>query len=256
MYHCFGPCLIPTVFPVVYNDTLGIASSELTYFGTLFQLAKQMGYSEKEIQYGASALTVIDGKTYLQLKEKSPVRVKGRIDMKVALRMLVAHYDIESHHKNFFMVLANDPVKHRQVACPGTFDLGCVFHPEQMQTLIEAYAEPEKRAAFVRDLAENAVDAHVEELNIQGYEQIKNRFPTKCAAFQLSSEFPVQSLQEGLRWFKANAPEEAYAHIDTIGRFLFCSRGISKEVSEYISTHLLHKEESKMVEENIKRPIF
>jgi hypothetical protein len=243
MYQIFGPELIPEVFPVKFKNKWGLASSEMKYFGTLHQLARQLGHSELEIADGESALRVLNGQTFLLLPQgKEPLRVKGRIALKVALHLLVAHYDKENSHKNIFMKLISDPLHYRQVACPGMFDLGCVFDPAQMQDYIEACSTPSKKAELAAKLALNPVDAHIPELNVQDYEKITDRFFAKQAAFKRLAGLPRVQLETGLEWFKANAPAEAQSFIDDkIKKYLFCSSELALLVFKEI-TQLIQKE--------------
>ncbi|HSW71023.1 MAG TPA: hypothetical protein VLH77_03480, partial [Gammaproteobacteria bacterium] len=243
MYQLFGPELIPEVFPVKFKDRWGLASSELTYFGTLHQLAQQLGFSEREIFYGDSALKIMNGKTYLLLPDgKEPIRVKGRIAFKVALHLLVAHYDIENSHKNIFMKLISDPLNYRQVACPGMFDFGCVFESEQMKNYIEACRDEDLKEALAKHLALQPVDAHIQELNVEDYDKITDRFLVKHAAFKRIADFPRDRVLDGLQWFQRNSPEEARSFIDEqIRTYLLSSFDLAERVCKEIDYMLVNE---------------
>jgi len=248
MFHIFGPELIPEVFPVKFKDKWGIASSEIKYFGTLHHLAQQLGYSDLQIEDGESALKVLNGQTFLMLPEgKEPIRVKGRITLKVALHLLVAHYDLENSHKNIFMKLIPDPLHYRQVACPGMFDLGCVFDPFQMTNYIRTCSDPSKKAELAAQLAINPVDAHIHELNVKDYEKITDRFFAKQTAFRRLAGLQRSQIEFGLEWFKENSPEEAHSFIkDKIANYLYCStdlaNSVSHEITNLIKTRAYDKE--------------
>ncbi len=237
MYQLFGPELIPEVFPVKFKDKWGLASSEIKHFGTLNQLATQLGYTERSILYGESAIKVIDGKTFLLLPDgKEPIRVKGRIAFKVALGYLLAPDDSENSPKNIFMKLILDPINLRQVACPGMFDFGSVFERNQMNQFIDACQHADTKEELAMRLAINPVDAHIRELNVQDYETIADRFLAKETAFRRIAGLPHEQLMIGLDWFKQNSPTEAYAYIeDIIKKYIFCSTDLAALVADKIT---------------------
>lgn len=259
MYQIFGPDLIPHVFPVKYKDPVslkekwGIASAEIKYLATLDELAKQLGYSDLEITYERkSALKVIQGQTFLLLPEGDKiiqVRVKGRIALKVALRMLVAHADLENHHKNVFMKLIEDPVHYRVVACPGMFDLGSTFFFNEMNELIEL-CKAGQQAEFALKLAINHLDAHIPELNVLDYDKITDRYLAKQAAFKRIAGLPWENIQLGLDWLRRQAPQTQIAkeNIEAIEEYLRCSRLISNLVLNHL-TALVHQEDVSFVSE-------
>jgi hypothetical protein len=224
---------------VMYKGKIiGIASQEMPdSIGTFHNVGLGARYTSMEMQNGDTPLKVHAGKTYLEWgPDKKLVRLMGRIRLKAYLKA-AAEYDEANEPKNAFASLVADSLNKaphngdRLVAWPGTFDVGCAWHPGQMRQYIKAVKnlnaddlpDPNAKSLLVRELAFQRLDT-IEDLDVKGFEMIEARFLTKELALKHVGNLPVEIIEKGAKWFKDHVPPEAHGHADIVREYLYAAR--------------------------------